>query len=121
MPDFSDILVELRTGLEDPDAFRIHMRSEIDPDLVDRLSAFGASRGMSFAETILRAVEMFMLAAAEDAWRSMADDREADAPLGGAPFNTVLERFLSTSLDVSRQARIAGPPSAIHTLFRRTT
>jgi hypothetical protein len=121
MPEFSDLLVELRAGLDDPDAFRMHMRSEIDPDLVDRLSAFSASRGMSFAETILRAVEMFMLAAAEDAWRNMSDDAEANAPLGGAAFNTVLEQFLSTSLDVSRQGRIAGPPTSIHSLFRRIT
>jgi hypothetical protein len=121
MPDFSDLLVELRAGLDDPDAFRMHMRTEIDPDLVDRLSAFSASRGMSFTETILRAVEMFMLSAAEDAWRNMSDDSEPDAPRGGAAFNAVLERFLSTSLDVSRQGRIAGPPTSIHSLFRRMT
>jgi hypothetical protein len=121
MPEFSDILVELRAGLDDPDAFRMQMRDDVDPYLVDRLCAFGASRGLSFPETILRALEMFMLSAAEDAWQKMSEDRERDAPSGGPALNMVLEQFLTANLDVARQGQLEGPPRATHTLFRRMT
>ena len=92
MPGFSDIIFELRTGLDDPDDLHMRLREVLDPDLADRLAGFGAARGMALSETILRAVELFMLSAAEDAWRQMSG-AERDASLGDPALRVILEQF----------------------------
>ncbi|MBX9739699.1 MAG: hypothetical protein K2X62_06500 [Beijerinckiaceae bacterium] len=120
MPNFNDILFELRQGLEDPEDLSRRMSSQLDPDLVDRLNAFGASRAVTLPESVLRAVELFMLRAAEDAWAKLSDDEGAEAPFGGVAMNVVLEQYLSASLDLRGQKLLHGAqePAPLK-LFRR--
>ena len=115
-----DLLLELGKNRETIEELEDELRARLDPALVDRLSAFGAARNVAFSQAVLWAVECFTLAAAEEAWRSLADEASSDLLFDAAALNVVLERFLSESLNLSRQAQIAGPPapSDLHQ-FRR--
>ena len=106
-----DLLLELGKSMETPQELEEEMRARLDPALVDRLSAFSAARNITFSQAVLWAVECFTLAAAEEAWRNLADEAAPDQLFDTAALNVVLERFLSESLNLSRQGQIAGPPS----------
>ena len=58
MSGFSDLL---RMILDDPDAFNCKIRTQLDPNLVDQLTAYAASRNMPLPQTVLKALELFML------------------------------------------------------------
>ena len=107
-----DLLLELGNSMETPQELEDEMRARLDPALVDRLSAFSAARNVAFSQAVLWAVECFTLAAAEEAWRNLADEATPDQLFDTAALNVVLERFLSDSLNLSRQGQIAGPPTA---------
>ena len=106
-----DLLLELGKSMETPQELEEEMRARLDPALVDRLSAFSAARNITFSQAVLWAVECFTLAAAEEAWRNLADEAAPDQLFDTAALNVVLERFVSESLNLSRQGQIAGPPS----------
>ena len=115
MSEFSDLL---RMILDDPDAFDSKIRTQLDPNLVDQLTAYAASQNVPLSQTVLKALELFMLSAAEDAWRESGAGSEGDS--SAAPLSFILERFLTISLDPSRQRLIdgSGPPSILNQ-FRR--
>jgi hypothetical protein len=117
MSGFSDLL---RMILDDPDAFNSKIRTHLDPNLVDQLAAYAASRNLSLPQTVLKALELFMLSAAEDAWRELSSGAESEGNFSAAPLTFILERFLTISLDPSRQGLIEGPgPPSILNQFRR--
>ena len=107
-----DLLLELSRRVEAPDALEGELRERLDPALLDRLSAFSVARNIPLSQVVLWAVECFTLAAAEEAWRNLADEATPDQLFDTAALNVVLERFLSDSLNLSRQGQIAGPPTA---------
>jgi hypothetical protein len=116
MSGFSDLL---RMILDDPDAFDSKIRTQLDPNLVDQLTAYAASRNMPLPQTVLKAL-LFMLTAAEDAWRELSSGAESEGNFSAAPLTFILERFLTISLDPSRQGLIEGPgPPSILNQFRR--
>ena len=106
-----DLLLELGKNTESILELEDELRVRLDPALVDRLSAFSAARNVAFSQAVLWAVECFTLSAAEEAWRSLADEASSEQLFVAAALNVVLERFLSESLILSRQGQIAGPPS----------
>ena len=106
-----DLLLELGKNTESILELEDELRVRLDPALVDRLSAFSAARNVAFSQAVLWAVECFTLSAAEEAWRSLADEASSEQLFDAAALNVVLERFLSESLNLSRQGQIAGPPS----------
>ena len=106
-----DLLLELGKRMETPEELEHELRERLDPALVDRLSAFSAARKVAFSQAVLWAVECFTLSAAEEAWRSLVDEPSSEQVFDAAALNVVLERFLSDSLNLSRQGQIAGPPS----------
>ena len=106
-----DLLLELGKDSESALELEEEMRARLDPALVDRLGAFCAARNVAFSQAALWAVECFTLAAAEEAWRGLADEASSHALFDAAALNVVLERFLSQSLDLSRQGQIEGPPA----------
>ena len=106
-----DLLLELGKNTESIQELEDELRARLDPALVDRLSAFSAARNVAFSQAVLWAVECFTLSAAEEAWRSLADEASSEPLFDAAALNVVLERFLSESLNLSRQGQIAGPPS----------
>lgn len=115
-----DLLLELGKATETPLELEEEMRARLDPALVDRLNAFSAARNVAFSQAVLWAVECFTLSAAEEAWRQLADEASSEPLFDAAALNVVLERFLSQSLDLSRQGQISGPPSPPdHHRFRR--
>jgi hypothetical protein len=117
MSEFSDLL---RMILDNPDAFNSKIRTQLDPNLVDQLTAYAASRNVSLSQTVLKALELFMLSAAEDAWRKLSSGAESEGNFSAAPLNFILERFLTISLDPSWQGLIEGPgPPSILNQFRR--
>ena len=56
MSEFSDLL---RMILDDPDAFDSKIRTQLDPNLVDQLTAYAASRNVPLPQTVLKALELF--------------------------------------------------------------
>jgi len=58
MSEFSDLL---RMILDDPDAFDSKIRTQLDPNLVDQLTAYAASRNVPLPLTVVKALELFML------------------------------------------------------------
>ena len=111
MAAFMNLLLELGKRMEAPQELEDEMRARLDPALVDRLGAFSAARNVAFSQTVLWAVECFTLSAAEEAWRQLADEASPEPLFDASALNVVLERFLSQSLDLSRQVRIEGPSS----------
>jgi hypothetical protein len=110
----------LRMTLDDPEAFNSKISSQLDPNLVDQLTAYAASRNVPLSQTVLKALELFMLSAAEDAWHELSNGAESEANFSAAPLTFILERFLTISLDPSRQRLIEGPgPPSILNHFRR--
>ena len=98
--------------LDDPDAFDSKIRTQLDPNLVDQLTAYAASRNVPLPQTVLKALELFMLTA--------ADGAESEGNFSAAPLTFILELFLTISLDPSRQGLIEGPgPPSILNQFRR--
>ena len=84
------------------------------------LTAYAASRNVPLPQTVLKALELFMLSAAEDAWRELSSGAESEGNFSAAPLTFILERFLTISLDPSRQGLIEGPgPPSILNQFRR--
>ena len=106
-----DLLLELGRRMDNSESLESEMRARLDPALVDRLSAFSVARNVAFSQSVLWAVECFTLAAAEEAWRRIADESTSEPTFDAAALNVVLERFLSASLDPARQGQITGPPS----------
>jgi hypothetical protein len=106
-----DLLLELGKASQAPLELEEEMRARLDPALVDRLSAFSAARNIAFSQAVLWAVECFTLSAAEEAWRKLADEASSEPVFDAVALNVLLERFLSQSLDLSRQGQIEGPPS----------
>ena len=106
-----DLLLELGKNTESIQELEDELRVRLDPALVDRLSAFSAARNVAFSQAVLWAVECFTLSAAEEAWRSLVEEASSEPLFDAAALNVVLERFLSESLNLSRQGQIAGPPS----------
>ena len=106
-----DLLLELGKNTESVQELEDELRVRLDPALVDRLSAFSAARNVAFSQAVLWAVECFTLSAAEEAWRSLVEEASSEPLFDAAALNVVLERFLSESLNLSRQGQIAGPPS----------
>ena len=53
MSEFSDLL---RMILDDPDAFDSKIRTQLDPNLVDQLTAYAASRNVPLPQTVLKAL-----------------------------------------------------------------
>lgn len=70
MHSFRGLLVGIREGDVDI-AGRL---SDLDPDLVDTLSAYARPRGMTVETLVVRALELFMLDAAETAWNTVLLD-----------------------------------------------
>jgi hypothetical protein len=120
MSEFSDLFLELRTILDDPDAYYEEISSELDPDLIDQLRAYAASHNVPLQDALLRALQLFMLTSAEDAWRKLSREVGADDGNSAAPLTVILERFLTIALDPSRQKHLEGPelPAILHP-FRR--
>jgi len=117
MSGFSDLL---RMILDDPDAFDSKIRTQLDPNLVDQLTAYAASRNVPLPQTVLKALELFMLSAAEDAWCELSGGAESEGNFGAASLTFILERFLTISPDPSLQGLIEGPgPPSILNQFRR--
>ena len=81
MSGFSDLL---RMILDDPDAFDSKIRTQLDPNLVDQLTAYAASRNVPLLQTVLKALELFMLTAAEDAWRELSSGVESEGNFSAA-------------------------------------
>jgi hypothetical protein len=120
MSGFSDLFLELKMILDDREAFNPKISTQLDPNLVDQLTAYAASRNVPLAQTVLEALELFMLSAAEDAWRELSSGAEAEGNSSAVPLTFILERFLTISLDPSRQRLIEGPgPASILNQFRR--
>ncbi len=121
MHEFSDLFLELRSILDDPEAYYARISSELDPNLVDELSAYAASRNVSRQEAILKALQLFMLSSAEDAWLKLRYEIGAEDQFSAAPLSVILERFLAIALDPARQNRIEGPetPAILHPFRRR--
>ncbi len=120
MVDFRSLLFELSQSVDDETELLEQMRSRIDPYLLDRVSAFAASRGASFPQALLWAFELFMLGAAEEAWRKISSEAPADEEVDATALNILLEQFLVERLDPSRQGQIEGPESPpVLTQFRR--
>jgi hypothetical protein len=121
MSEFSDLFLELRTILDDPDAYYEQISAQIDPDLVDQLRAYAASHNIPVEDALLRALQLFMLTSAEDAWRKLSrelgSENDEDS---AAPLTVILERFLTIALDPARQKQLEGPelPAILHA-FRR--
>lgn len=106
--------------LDDPEAFNSNISTQLDPNLVDQLTAYAASRNVPLSQTVLEALELFMLSAAEDAWRELSRGADSEGNFSAAPLTFILERFLTISLDPSRQRLIEGPgPPSILNQFRR--
>jgi hypothetical protein len=80
MSEFSDLL---RMILDDPDDFNSKISTQLDPNLVDQLTAYAASRNVSLSQTVLKALELFMLSAAEDAWRKLSSGAESEGNFSG--------------------------------------
>ncbi|SRR6266568_5853868 len=120
MSEFSDLFLELRTILDDPDAYYLQVSSELDPNLVDELRAYAAARHVPLQEPVMQALQLFMLSSAEDAWRELSREAASTGKAGATPLNAILERFLTIALDPSRQKLIEGPamPSLLNQ-FRR--
>ncbi len=120
MSEFSDLFLELRTILDDPDAYYEQISSELDPDLVDQLRAYAASHNVPLQDALLRALQLFMLTSAEDAWRKLSREVGSNDDNSAAPLTVILERFLTIALDPSRQKQLEGPelPAILHS-FRR--
>ncbi len=120
MSEFSDLFLELRTILDDPDAYYEQISSELDPDRVDQLRAYAASHNVPLQDALLGALQLFMLTSAEDAWRRLSREVGANDDNSAAPLTVILERFLSIALDPSRQKQLEGPelPAILHS-FRR--
>jgi len=112
MSEFSDLYLELRMILDDPESFDVKISSQLDPNLVDKLSAYAAARNESPAEAILSALQLFMFSAAEEAWRELSSEVGSEEDPDAAPLNVILERFMAIALDPSRQRLIKGPESA---------
>jgi hypothetical protein len=120
MPEFSEILMELRAGLDDPEQLHERLRDVLDPDLLDRASAFSTARGLTFAQTMFQAAELFMLFAAEDSWLQFSREEHEEAAFGRAALNVILERYLSMRLGAPPQELIEGPsPRSPSRQFRR--
>ena len=120
MSEFSDLFLELRTILDDPDAYYEEISSELDPDLIDQLRAYAASHNVPLQDALLRALQLFMLTSAEDAWRKLSREVGAEDDNSAAPLTVILERFLTIALDPSRQKQLEGPElRAILHPFRR--
>lgn len=120
MTEFSDLFLELRTILDDPDTYYLQVSSQLDPNLVDELRAYAAARNVPLQEPVMQALQLFMLSTAEDAWRELSREAEASGKPDVTPLNAILERFLTIALDPSRQKMIEGPamPSLLNQ-FRR--
>src|SRR5208337_3739389 len=93
MSEFSDLFLELRTILDDPDAYYEQISAQLDPDLVDQLRAYAAAHNIP----------------AEDAWRRLSRELGSEGEDTSAPLTVILERFLTVALDPSRQKHIEGP------------
>jgi hypothetical protein len=120
MSDFSDLFRELRTILDDPDAYYEQIGPQLDPNLVDRLHAYAAARQIPLQQAILNALQLFMLSSAEDAWRKLSAGVGARQDPEAAPLNIILDRFLAIALDPARQKTIEGREMpAILNQFRR--
>ena len=85
--------------LDDPAAFNSKIRTQLDPNLVDQLTAYAASRNVPLPQTVLKALELFMLSAAEDAWRELSGGAGSEGNFSAAPLTFILERFLTISLE----------------------
>ncbi len=120
MSEFSDLFLELRTILDDPDGYYSQISPQLDPNLVDKLHAYAASRNIPLQQAILNALQLFMLSSAEDAWRKLSAGAAAEDEPAAAPLNIILDRFLAIALDPSRQKAIEGRdmPSILNQ-FRR--
>jgi hypothetical protein len=120
MSDFSDLFLELRTILDDPDAYYEQIGPQLDPNLVDKLHAYAAARNIPLQQAILNALQLFMLSSAEDAWRKLSAGAASRDDPEAAPLNIILDRFLAIALDPSRQKTIEGREMpAILNQFRR--
>lgn len=120
MSEFSDLFMEMRTILDDPDAYYSQISPQLDPNLVDKLHAYAASRNIPLQQAILNALQLFMLSSAEDAWRKLSFGAATKDEPAAAPLNVILDRFLAIALDPSRQKAIEGreTPSILNQ-FRR--
>ncbi len=120
MSEFSDLFLELRTILDDPDAYYSQISPQLDPNLVDKLHAYAAARNIPLQQAILNALQLFMLSSAEDAWRKLSAGAAAKDEPEAAPLNVILDRFLAIALDPSRHKAIEGRemPSILNQ-FRR--
>ncbi|WP_294541295.1 hypothetical protein [uncultured Rhodoblastus sp.] len=120
MSEFSDLFLELRTILDDPEAYYQQISSELDPNLVDQLRGYAALHHIPLQDALLGALQLFMLTSAEDAWRKLQRDVGAEDEYSAAPLTVILERFLAIALDPARQKRLEGPKlPAILNAFRR--
>jgi hypothetical protein len=120
MSEFSDLFLELRTILDDPEAYYEQISSQLDPDLVDQLRAYAAAHNIPLQDALLGALQLFMLTSAEEAWARLSREVGAEDEYSAAPLTVILERFLTLALDPSRQKQIKGPelPAILHS-FRR--
>jgi hypothetical protein len=120
MPEFSDLFLELRTILDDPEAYYAQISSELDPNLIDELRAYAVARHIPLQDAILNALQLFMLSSAEEAWQKLCREARPEAEFSAAPLSIILERFLAIALDPARQKSIEGPELApILDSFRR--
>jgi hypothetical protein len=119
MAAFGDRYLEIRSMLGDPEAFYSKFSSHLDPNLVDRLGAYAVSRNMPLAETVLIALELFMLSVAEGAWAELARGQDLNL-FSTAPMSFILEQFLTNDRYTSSQRLIEGPePPSILNQFCR--
>jgi hypothetical protein len=88
----SEFSVLLRMIL-DPDAFNSKISTQLDPNLVDQFTAYAASRKVSLPRTVLRALELFMLSVAEDAWRELSSGAESEDNFSAALLTFILNAF----------------------------
>jgi hypothetical protein len=61
MSGFSDLFLELRMTLDDPEAFNSKISTQLDPNLVDQLTAYAASRNVPLSQKALEASFVIVL------------------------------------------------------------
>jgi len=108
MVDFADVLRELREGLDDPERFHARLSLSLDPNVLDRLTGYGAARGETSARTVLLALEWFMYSAAEQMWRELPSGAEDATEARDAALSLVVERYLSSAMSQAQCELIEG-------------
>ncbi len=108
MSELSQLYLELRVNLDSAEGLPSRIRSQLDPHTLDQLSAYSTSRDTSPSQSILNALDVFILAAADVAWREIQDHRSLRKRFDMEILNTIIDRYVRDSLAASTQKRLGG-------------